>query len=173
MQIRKTQQKDIEQIAEIFQDARVSLAKLSVPQWQGPYPARCEAIQDMMNDIGYVAEKDGRVVGYAAFQTKVDKNYLYIEGKWLNDAPYMSIHRSCVLSTYKRQGIMRAFFNLAVSLAKEKGIDNLRIDTHKDNIAMNQAIVSFGFTYCGVIYVEDKTARNAYQLVIRDNKASF
>ena len=43
--------------------------------------------------------------------------------------------------------------------------DNVRIDTHADNIPMQGAIANQGFTKCGIIHVEDGSPRLAYQLV--------
>ena len=40
---------------------------------------------------------------------------------------------------------------------------NLRIDTHRDNHPMRNAIRKFGFTYCGIIWTDDGTERLAFQ----------
>lgn len=40
---------------------------------------------------------------------------------------------------------------------------NIRIDTHKDNHIMQHCIVSYGFTYCGIIYLANGDPRLAYQ----------
>ena len=41
--------------------------------------------------------------------------------------------------------------------------DNLRVDTHRDNIVMQNFLHSYGFTYCGIIYLADGSPRLAYQ----------
>ena len=40
--------------------------------------------------------------------------------------------------------------------------DNVRIDTHEDNAPMKYVLEKLGFEYCGVIYLEDGDARDAY-----------
>ena len=40
---------------------------------------------------------------------------------------------------------------------------NLKIDTHRDNRIMQHLLDKNGFTYCGIIYLDDGTERLAYQ----------
>ena len=40
---------------------------------------------------------------------------------------------------------------------------HLRIDTHRDNRIMQRLIEKHGFTYCGIIWLEDGTERLAYE----------
>lgn len=41
--------------------------------------------------------------------------------------------------------------------------DNIRVDTHKDNLVMQHILEKRGFRRCGIIYVKDGTERIAYQ----------
>lgn len=41
--------------------------------------------------------------------------------------------------------------------------DNIRVDTHKDNLVMQHILKKRGFRRCGIIYVKDGTERIAYQ----------
>ena len=43
---------------------------------------------------------------------------------------------------------------------------NLKIDTHRDNRPMQDALMRCGFRYCGVIVIEDGSERLAYQKLI-------
>ena len=40
---------------------------------------------------------------------------------------------------------------------------HLRIDTHRDNRIMQHLIEKHGFTYCGIIWLDDGTERLAYE----------
>ena len=42
-------------------------------------------------------------------------------------------------------------------------VNNLRIDTHKDNKVMQHLLEKEGFTKCGIIYLKDGNPRIAYQ----------
>ena len=75
-------------------------------------------------------------------------------GKWSSDHPYGTIHR---IAGDGSGGILHA--SVEYCLTKT---DYLRIDTHADNRIMQGAIAKEGFTYCGIIYVEDGSPRLAY-----------
>jgi hypothetical protein len=42
---------------------------------------------------------------------------------------------------------------------------NIRIDTHRDNYIMRHCILSYGFRYCGIIYLASGDDRLAYQFL--------
>ena len=100
--------------------------------------------------------EDGTVVGTFAFIAGPDVTYAHIEeGAWNFDAPYHVIHR--VASNGKTHGVAKACFEFCQQRA-----DALRIDTHEDNIPMQNAIRKYGFARAGVIYVSDGTPRIAF-----------
>lgn len=68
----------------------------------------------------------------------IDPTYNIIyEGKWLNDKPYATIHR--IASTGEIKGIM----HIAMQFALQQ-YDNIRIDTHHDNMVMQHLIEKKG-----------------------------
>ena len=40
---------------------------------------------------------------------------------------------------------------------------NVRIDTHEDNYVMQNMLKKLGYTYCGIIHLENGDPRLAYQ----------
>lgn len=89
----------------------------------------------------------------------IDPTYNTIyEGQWLNDAPYATIHRIA------SNGEVKGIFRLALQFALNR-YDNIRIDTHHDNIVMRNAIMQNGFSYCGIIHCWNGDERMAYQYV--------
>ena len=93
-----------------------------------------------------------------AFIPGPDPTYSYIEdGAWLNDNPYHVIHRIAVAKPGK--GYARQMLDWAFERA-----GTVRIDTHRDNVIMHHILRKYGFEYCGVIYLANGDARDAYQL---------
>ena len=45
--------------------------------------------------------------------------------------------------------------------------DSIRIDTHKDNVVMRNALLHEGYRYCGIIHCWNGSERLAYQLIAR------
>ena len=47
------------------------------------------------------------------------------------------------------------------NLCKGNRVNNIKIDTHKDNISMQKLLEKNGFKYCGIIYLEDGKGKNS------------
>lgn len=156
--IRKTTIADIPQLREIFDIARQFMANTGNPsQWVDGYPSDEQLTQDIENGDSYVVEKDEKVVATFVLRGGIDPTYNIIyEGKWLNDKPYATIHR--IASTGEIKGIM----HIAMQFALQK-YDNIRIDTHHDNMVMQHLIEKEGFKYCGIIHCWSGDERVAFQ----------
>lgn len=152
---------DCAKVEILLNQAKAYFKNNHIDQWQMGYPDVTDIIEDVKKHKGYVYD-DGDILGYAMIDMNKDDNYDYIEGHWLNDDSYGVIHRICVSDNAKGKGIGSKFIECAQELALNNGIYNLRIDTHKDNKSMQRLINKNGFVECGIIYVEDKTKRNAY-----------
>ena len=51
-------------------------------------------------------------------------------------------------------------------ITKERGIYNIRIDTHEDNFKMRNLIEKNGYSYCGKIFLTNGDLRVAYQKIL-------
>lgn len=156
--IRKTTIADIPQLREIFAIARQFMANTGNPsQWVDGYPSDEQLTQDIENGDSYVVEKDEKVVATFVLRGGIDPTYNIIyEGKWLNDKPYATIHR--IASTGEIKGIMHIVMQFAL-----QQYDNIRIDTHHDNMVMQHLIEKEGFKYCGIIHCWSGDERVAFQ----------
>ena len=67
----------------------------------------------------------------------------------------------------KGKGLASEFFEYAADRALELGFNNLRVDTHPENVSMQRLIAKNGFIKCGIVYMSDKTSRYAYQKVLK------
>lgn len=162
MKIRKSTAADLPRMMEIYAYARKFMAETGNPhQWGDGGNPRLEVLeQDIEDGVGYVMEKEGRIVGAFAFIIGEDETYGVIEdGAWLNDDQYGTIHR--IAGDGSTKGILKACVEFGAAM-----IRNIRIDTHHDNVVMQNAIRKCGFEECGVIYVQDGTPRIAYQKII-------
>lgn len=162
MKIRKTEEKDLARILEIYDYARKYMAENGNPhQWGDEgHPKKAVLEKDIEEGISYVMEEDGRICGVFAFIIGDDPTYGYIEsGQWPNNELYGTIHR--VAGDGSRSGLLQECVKFC-----ETQINNLRIDTHYDNKVMQHLIPKCGFTECGVIYVADGSPRKAYHKIV-------
>ena len=160
MQIRKTMAADLAQIDEIYKNAKKFMAATgNVNQWNSGRPNMQTAREDMEKGVGYVAEENGEILAVFMFSQAPDPTYAKIyDGAWLSDAPYGVIHRIAVAK--QGQGIVGKCIDECFSRCH-----NLRIDTHRDNLPMQNALKKHGFVYCGIIHLENGDERIAFQKV--------
>lgn len=158
MKIELAKLEQIEEIKKIYEIAKLFMRENgNNVQWINGYPSLEQIRVDILNHYLYVIYDDESIVGVFALIIGVDPSYNYIEGSWLNDEEYGTIHR--IASNFRKKGILEC----AVDYAFTK-TSNVRIDTHEKNIPMQNAIKKLGFTECGIIYlVSDNTPRLAYQ----------
>ena len=153
---------DYKRLLQIFEAAKQFMKNTGNPnQWSEDYPG-VKFIDEIKSGEVYVFDEDNHIYGAFLLHIGIDKTYNYIEGKWLNDNLYGTIHR--VASDGSHKGL----FVEMLDFCKTK-VDDLRIDTHEDNKVMQKLILDNGFEYCGIIYIENGEPRRAYQLT-RDKK---
>ena len=160
MLIRKTAEADLLQIAKIYENAKRFMRETGNPnQWNSDRPSLLSAREDMEKGVGYVAEEDGEILAVFMFTQDPDPTYAKIYGgKWLSNAPYGVIHRIAVAK--QGQGIIGKCIDECFARCQ-----NLRIDTHRDNLPMQRALLKRGFEYCGIIYLANGDERLAYQKI--------
>ena len=158
MIIRKTKEMDFPYIMEMYDKARRFMAEHGNPkQWGNNKPEEDVILNDIKEGCSYVLEHEGSIIATFCYKEGPDPTYSFIEdGEWLNDKPYSVVHR--ITSTGEVKGSASYCINDAFNKC-----GNLRIDTHKDNYITQSLLKKLGFTYCGIIYVEDGSKRLAYQ----------
>ena len=159
--IRPAEKEDIKAILEIFNSARQYMrANNNISQWVNGYPGKKDIEGDIDQGDCYVGEDhEGKIFMTFAFIIGNDPTYRVIkDGNWLNDNPYGTIHR--IASNGRFSGVLEMACNFCIQV-----IDNIRIDTHKDNLPMLKALEKLGFEKCGIINCRDGSPRIAFQKV--------
>ncbi len=173
MEIRLASKDDLKQIQDLFVDASEYMkSEGNLIQWQEKDFASKENVLQLIagNDF-YVAIDQSEIIGFYKLQYGIDKTYNEIrKGKWLNDKEYVTIHRFAVKN--HRKGIATLLLNRIETEILKKGIYNIRIDTHKDNVSMNAFLHKNNFIECGEIaclcdFNDIKQLRVAYQKVLK------
>ena len=162
--IRPATEADIPAVLPVFEAAKAIMrADGNYDQWGAPgFPGDALLLRDIARGGGYVisSEAEGGVeksiVAYFALLPSPEPTYSHIDGAWLTDEPYVVIHR--IASYPEVHGIFSAIIDFAAAR-----YPHLRIDTHRDNRIMQHLIDAAGFTYCGIIWLEDGTERLAYE----------
>lgn len=163
MRIRHSAEADLWRIMEIYSFARKYMAEHGNPNQWGPtkWPPETLIRSDIRNGNSYVCLNDeGNVIGTFFFIHGQDIEPTYREitnGAWLDDSPYGVVHRIAGDGSEKGIGVF------CINWAFEQ-CGHLRIDTHGDNIIMQNLVKKLGFVHCGTIYVEeDNNPRLAFE----------
>ena len=159
--IRKSRKEDIPDILRIFDSAREYMRlNNNHSQWNASYPDKSVILNDISKGVSYVGiDSEGEIVMTFAFIKGKDQTYQIIyEGNWLNEDEYGTIHR--IASDGKIRGVLEA----ACKFCFQK-VQNIRIDTHEDNLPMLRAIDNLGFVRCGIISCRDGSPRIAFQKI--------
>lgn len=163
LEIRQAEPCHLERIMELYAQARKFMADHGNPtQWPPTYPPRELVEKDMEEGHMYVCVEEERIVAVFYYRVGKDPTYQVIrDGNWLNDREYGVVHR------ITSDGSVRGAASFCLRWAWEQ-CGNLRIDTHKNNVVMQNLLKKNGFQYCGIIYVnQEEGERLAYQKAVR------
>lgn len=160
----------LDKMCEITNQAKAQLKSLDLDQWQKGYPSRDVWENDIATEAAWLAIENEIILGVFAFQTTPDPSYAEIDGTWLTDTPYASMHRVCVADHSKGKGVAGQMFAFGSQMAREMGFDSMRIDTHPGNHPMQRALSKAGFLPCGTIILkggcEDGDARISFEKIL-------
>ena len=159
-QIRRATARDLETVCAVYAAARSFMRAHGNPtQWPGDYPDLRDAEKDLEADALWVLDEGAGPIAVMSVLPGPDPTYAVIEGdSWLNDDPYWVMHRLAVAESGRGAGT-----RMLERLCAEH--DNVRADTHADNLPMQRTLEKCGFVRRGTIYVEDGTPRIAYHFV--------
>ena len=159
IEIRRAVPEDGPECDRIFDAARAYMRSMgNANQWNLVYPSHLDVEEDAQLGQGFIMCDEGKPFAYFAFILGDDPTYAIIEdGQWPNDNPYGTIHRIASDGTHKH------VFDLCLNYVKHFS-STIRMDTHKDNKTMLNALSRTGFKYCGIIYIETGDTRMAFQL---------
>ncbi len=168
LNLRQANLSDADRIWEILQQAIQKRKEERSNQWQNGYPNLDVVKNDISNGFGYVIENnDNLIIGYVAIINEIEPAYTAIEGKWLNDDPYIVIHRLAVAQDIKIKGLGTWAMTEIEKVAISKNILTIKVDTNFDNVGMLRVFEKLGYHYCGEVYF-DGSPRKAFQKIIQD-----
>ena len=158
MEIRKTRIEELDTVMEIYAYARQFMEEHGNPnQWKKTNPPRERVKQDILEGKSHVCVEDDEILGVFYFAKEVDPTYVIIyDGQWQNDAEYAVVHR--IASAGKEKGVGSFCMNWAY-----EQFANVKIDTHRDNVVMQNMLKKNGFVYCGIIHLANGEERLAFQ----------
>ena len=166
---------DIPRILEIIEDARESLRRYQVDQWQGEYPAAGDIAEDIRRAQCFVLTHGEEIPAFFVLSTGHEASYDEItDGKWSSELPYCTLHRAAAGKEYRGSGVSQALLRCAEEQARAWGLKYIRVDTHRKNKPMLNLLRESGYRYRGNILVNSEPGhdphRQAFEKILKDRK---
>jgi len=150
--------KDLNRILKIYESAKKFMDAQSNFQWRAGYPGFKLIKEEIKRKELYVVKDNNLIVGVFALILGIDHTYLNINGKWLNDEPYGTIHR--LAKEVFAKGVLKEVVDFCFTKT-----NNIRIDTKHSNKTMINKLLNLGFKECGIIVLDNGEDRIAYQRI--------
>lgn len=167
MTIRLAEKKDIDRIMQIIADARESIGRLGIDQWQYGYPTRDIVKEDILLERSFVVLDGEEICATFALMMNGEPTYKKIYcGAWIGDGDYLALHRIAVDKDHRGKGTAAEIIEFLSEYANKNGYSSVRVDTHTGNIPMRRMLEKNGFEYCGTIHLLDGQARVAYEKLV-------
>lgn len=147
MTIAKVQMDEISKVDSIYKIAREYMKETNNPtQWGDDYPPLSLIKEDILSNRLYGVRDENNSLIAVFVLSNEEKAYDGCDF-WHSNSPFIVLHR--VASNGIVKGIAKHIFNYALTKS-----NYLRLDTHKNNKTMQNALISFGFKECGIVYYE-------------------
>ena len=168
--IRKATQKDLSQVAEIYEELLDhEAATVSYTNWQkGLYPTEEYAAQALEQDTLFVGEDENcRLYGCVILNQIQPAEYANIHWNYsARPEEVMVIHTLCIRPSCAGRGYGKQFVAFSEDYARQHGWSVIRIDTYEGNLPALSFYPPLGYQYAG-------TTRFHFQNVIWENLTCF
>ena len=163
---------DLPAILAIVSDARASLKRHKVDQWQGDYPTAEHFRADIARGECFVLLHGDEVAAFFTLSTAEEASYADItDGKWTEGMAYCVLHRCAVAKVWRGSGMSDKLLRCVEEQARAFGLRCVRTDTHRKNKAMQRLLRENGYRYRGNVQVSAEPghdpARQAYEKILK------
>lgn len=173
--IRLSTKMDIDEIMCILSEARETIGRLGIDQWQYGYPSRDIIKEDIIQKRSYVVEDEDGICAVFSLIEDGEPTYRKIfSGRWLSDGrPYLALHRIAIRVPKRGKGIAGQIIQYIGDKAVREQYATIRVDTHQGNLPMRKMLEKNGFLYTGIIYLSNGEERVAYEKPVSDLPPAF
>lgn len=132
LNFRKGKEKDLDEVAALFQRAILYMTRQGIPQWDEVYPDREILRQDIEKQQLYVGVWEDRIVSVYVLNREYEPEYN--TGDWTyRGEEYRVIHRLCVDPCVQNQGIGRNTMEHIEEELTQQGLKSIRLDAFTRN----------------------------------------
>lgn len=145
---------DLDELEQLYNDLNDYLsATVNYPGWiKGIYPVRESAASGLADNALYVAKYNGQIVGSVVLNHAPEEAYASCSWKVCVDYDYIFVLRTFVVHpSFLKIGIGKALLDFSVNLARQNGIQAIRLDVFDKNTPAMALYEKVGFEYVGKV----------------------
>lgn len=170
--MRKAVIEDIREFMQIIKDTIAEMRTYNNTQWDENYPQEKDFISDIQRGNLYVAEREGKLVGFVCINKVEPVEYNGLN--WSLNEVCMVVHRMAVNPNYRRIGIGTELMKFADELALEHNIRYLKTDTYSINTKMNALFKKCGYNLVGEMsFLGKEKPFYCYEKVLNKGRVQF
>jgi GNAT superfamily N-acetyltransferase len=148
--LRLAQSSDLPQLMALIRRVVPPMVASGNNQWNDTYPNEQVFTQDLVAGDLWIAETGDRTLaGVAAFPSA--PGHEYAAAGWDVEEPAIFTHRLAVDPDQRGRGIAFALMQQAEQVARERGIETLRVDTGVLNLPAQRLIARAGYRFIAEI----------------------
>lgn len=154
MLIRLATLADIPAILKLIEEVVPLMRAAGNNQWDDTYPNAQVFEKDIANNELWVATEAAGIAGVIAITT--DQSPEYADAGWDINETTIVVHRLAVSIHHQGKGVAALMMHQAEQVAKNSGLDKVRVDTNVVNKATNNLFPKLGYKYAGEIDLNGK-----------------
>jgi ribosomal protein S18 acetylase RimI-like enzyme len=147
MKVRLAKIEDVPEIMELVGHVVPLMLATGNLQWDHTYPNPAVFERDIALNQLWVLEEEGLIAGIAAITTDQEPEYTNVG--WDLAEPSIVVHRLAVDPAFRGKGIADALMRHSETVARDRGIAILRVDTNSENAATQKLFPKLGYTFAG------------------------
>lgn len=164
---------DIPVIMDMVAEAKKSLGRFHVDQWQGDYPRENIFRDDISRGECFLLLHGDEPAAFFVLSVMPEPCYDEIkDGKWTAEMPACVLHRSAVAGKYRGSGMAERLMLFVERQARAFGLHCIRTDTHKKNKPMQNLLRQSGYRYRGNVEIDGEpghdSARQAFEKILKN-----
>ena len=123
---------DLEEVFQIYLNAKLELERNGIYQWVKSYPTKTIIENDLKNKVLFVLKSSTNIIGAINISTDQESEYQKVEWKF-DDTQVLVIHRLVINPDHQRNGYAQRLMDFAENYAAANKYTSIRLDAYSQN----------------------------------------
>jgi RimJ/RimL family protein N-acetyltransferase len=157
---------DCDWIIQQINGCRQLMANHGSGQWQGKEPSVATINEDILQQRYFLLLENHQPCGGAALMRHEPAYDSLLEGQWLNQEPYMVIHRFFIAPSFQGRHLSKVLLARLEHHIEDNQVRNVRLDTHALNQPMRGLLARLQYRQVGKAWLANAGERLVYHKVL-------